>query len=179
MGWHETGGNASRVAEDGEKGEWGKAVDREEAEYVVLPLAKVMRSLLENPDCQRIYSGSSMSPVSAIDAMFGRWNIRFGKVIGLLGPVDAETRGMDNLPRISLSPLGLYTQNIETKINTESWLAASEREQLLLLMHELGHAISFMGVGTITGGFVHQDRNPSVNFNNDQLIKTNCMKGYW
>ena len=44
-----------------------------------------------------------------------------------------------------------------------------------MFMHELGHAIALLSVGEITGGFVHNDRDPNVNATNDSLIRDNCI----
>jgi hypothetical protein len=44
-----------------------------------------------------------------------------------------------------------------------------------LAPHELGHAMNFLSVGKITGGFIQNDRDPKRNGDNDIGITENCI----
>jgi RHS repeat-associated protein len=149
----------------------GAEVDREEIETYVDPIVRLARVAFAFEDCVRLFSGTNViSPVAALR----RVRYSFGQIISMVGsPRSAETKGEGLRP--SWWPLGVYYNQAHIRFDIGQWLAGGTRFRLTTFIHELGHAVHYLSVGGITGGFVHDDSAIDVNRENDRLITERCV----
>lgn len=136
-------------------------------------LQAARRALQELPDCKALFGGTNvLDPIAALDS--GRIKYSFAnKASILLGTPDAGTSAEGWRP--SLSPFGAYYQTALTNFNPGFWDASNSEAQLVTFLHELGHAIYFLSVGSITGGFIQNDRSQADNRKNDELVRAKCI----
>jgi RHS repeat-associated protein len=151
-------------------------IEREEAVNEIAPMIDLARKAFTNPACQRLFAGNGViSTDTALSHVHGRINISFANIVSLIGPPrEAETQGEGIA--FSTSPIGFTRARALIKFDARTWQLSDRRRRLETFIHELGHAIHFLSVGTPTGGFVHEDRDPAVNDQNGNLIREHCVR---
>ena len=155
------------------------SVEATEAGSKIAPISSLAREAFKSDDCRKLFSGVDViSPEHALDTIWDRIDISFGEIPSILGePREAETsgEGLRVGTRSSFPFVGFYYARANIKFNSQYWITGDERSRLTSFIHELGHAMSFLSVGSITGGFVQDDRSPLVNRANDALITEKCV----
>jgi len=167
---------------------YGGPLDAEEKRVHLNPAIQRARSALQNGGCSSFFAGTSMSAMQALNEIGKRWEVEFqgNSLASLLGGArSAQTRPLEPFMNIPFRVLDrvLYSQRAGTTINMDTWLNETsgqnsiQDEQVATLLHELGHAISLLNTGSITGGFINADGLPSqtaANLKNSQQIRERC-----
>lgn len=163
-----------RFARDAEQS-WGRELEQGEIHQQIDPLIELARKAFANDDCAGLFSGTNViSPTEALNSIDSRIMVSFGSIHTLIGaPRTAQTRGDGLRPSIILP--GFYYQRALIRFDVNYWSISNTQDHLEGFIHELGHAIHFLSVGRITGGFVHEDQSVRVNEQNDRLIQENCV----
>ena len=151
----------------------------EETHREVAGLMDLAARAFEHAECAKLFSGIDvMTPKQALDTMWNRISVQFAPIVNLTGPpVDGRTVGVGTRVgfRSEFPYVGTYSATANITLNSSIYGGLSQRERLSLFIHEFGHAIGFLSIGKITGGFIHPDPSAKDNDTNNGNVMVKCV----